>query len=170
MSDFISTLLNMSLVGTYCILVVLHLRLFLRKAPKVFTYILWGVVFLRLALPIFPEAPVSLVPDAVRSNSLSSYLTSADNAENYLAFTGVIGSDSSLTQEVKAIANSPGNTASAPQTNSKVSVSQEGSDSGALTGPTSQLSAKQLHWASGSAALFFCPHTTSSRISSCAVA
>lgn len=40
MSDFISTLLNMSLVGTYCILVVLHLRLFLRKAPKVFTYIL----------------------------------------------------------------------------------------------------------------------------------
>ncbi len=127
MSDFISTLLNMSLVGTYCILVVLHLRLFLRKAPKVFTYILWGVVFLRLALPIFPEAPVSLVPDAVRSNSLSSYLASADNA-GMIPFTGITGSVSPMAQSANVDNGPSSDTGTAPQTGSQFSMSQEVAD------------------------------------------
>ena len=65
MDAFIYTLIDMSLVSVYCILVVLLLRLFLRKAPKTFSYLLWAVVFLRLILPVFPEAPVSLVPEAL---------------------------------------------------------------------------------------------------------
>ena len=65
MSAFIYTLIDMSVVSVYCILFVLFIRLFLRKAPKTFSYLLWAVVFLRLVLPVFPEAPVSLVPEAL---------------------------------------------------------------------------------------------------------
>ena len=65
MSAFIYTLIDMSVVSVYCILFVLFIRLFLRKAPKTFSYLLWAVVFLRLVLPVFPESPVSLVPEAL---------------------------------------------------------------------------------------------------------
>lgn len=153
MSDFISTLLNMSLVGTYCILVVLLLRLFLRKAPKVFTYILWGVVFLRLALPIFPEAPISLVPESVRNNPVTSYFSGTDNAGLIPPFTSITGTDSPFTQGVKAISNPPGDTQTTPLTNSQVSVSQESSVNST---PTTHLTVKQIAlivWCSGLALL-----------------
>lgn len=44
-------ILEMSIAGTACILVVLALRVLLRKMPKVFSYILWAIVFLRLICP-----------------------------------------------------------------------------------------------------------------------
>jgi len=77
MDAFIYTLIDMSLVSVYCILVVLLIRLFLRKAPKTFSYLLWAVVFLRLALPVFPEAPVSLVPEALSVARSSQILAPA---------------------------------------------------------------------------------------------
>ena len=43
--------LEMSIAGTACILVVLVLRVLLRRAPKIFSYMLWAVVFLRLICP-----------------------------------------------------------------------------------------------------------------------
>ena len=39
---------NLSLVGSYCILLVLVARLVLRRAPRWCSYLLWGIVFLRL--------------------------------------------------------------------------------------------------------------------------
>lgn len=77
MEAFIYTLIDMSLVSVYCILIVLLLRLFLRKAPKMFSYLLWAVVFLRLVLPVFPEAPVSLVPEALSVARSSQILAPA---------------------------------------------------------------------------------------------
>ena len=44
-------ILEMSIAGTACILIVLVLRVLLRKMPKVFSYILWALVFLRLICP-----------------------------------------------------------------------------------------------------------------------
>ena len=42
---------NLSLVGSYCILLVLVARLVLRRAPRWCSYLLWGIVFLRLCCP-----------------------------------------------------------------------------------------------------------------------
>lgn len=45
-------------------LAVLAARLFLKKAPKRLTLLLWAVVWARLLLPVSLQAPVSLVPRA----------------------------------------------------------------------------------------------------------
>jgi len=57
-------LYDMSKIASIVILAVLLVRLFLRRAPKVFSYALWGVVLFRLLCPISIEAPVSLIPKA----------------------------------------------------------------------------------------------------------
>ncbi len=64
--------LNLSLIGSYIILIVLLARVLLRKSPKWCSYLLWGVVFVRLILPVFPESEFSLIPDGL---SVSEYVT-----------------------------------------------------------------------------------------------
>ena len=48
---FIQTL-NMSLTASFVILGVLLLRVFLKRAPKIFSYLLWSVVLFRLLCPV----------------------------------------------------------------------------------------------------------------------
>ena len=52
---------NMLGVANYIIVFVMLVRLFLWKAPKKYSYILWGVVLFRLLCPIAPAAPISLL-------------------------------------------------------------------------------------------------------------
>ena len=54
-------LLNMSLTGSLMILAVLLVRLLLRKAPKIFSYVLWLVVLFRLLCPVSFESGFSLL-------------------------------------------------------------------------------------------------------------
>ena len=58
---------NLSLVGGYCVLLVLLARLLLQKAPKWCSYLLWGIVFVRLCCPVLPETGISLIPDKLLS-------------------------------------------------------------------------------------------------------
>ena len=58
---------NLSLVGGYCVLLVLLARLLLQKAPKWCSYLLWGIVFVRLCCPILPETGISLIPEKLLS-------------------------------------------------------------------------------------------------------
>lgn len=58
---FISVL-NMSLVGSVAIVLVLIARLLLKKAPKLFSYALWGIVLFRLLCPFSFESAISLMP------------------------------------------------------------------------------------------------------------
>ena len=58
---------NLSLVGGYCVLLVILARLLLQKAPKWCSYLLWGIVFVRLCCPILPEIGISLIPDKLLS-------------------------------------------------------------------------------------------------------
>lgn len=51
---------NMSLTASVVILVVLAVRLLLRRAPKVFSYVLWAVVLFRLLCPVSVTSAVSL--------------------------------------------------------------------------------------------------------------
>ncbi len=55
------TVFNMSLTGSLMILACLLLRLFLRKKPRIFSYVLWAVVLFRLLCPVSFTAPVSLL-------------------------------------------------------------------------------------------------------------
>ena len=55
-------LLNMSISAGWLILAVLVLRLLLRKAPRWIFVMLWGIVAIRLILPVTIESPLSLQP------------------------------------------------------------------------------------------------------------
>ena len=53
---------NMSITASFVILFVLITRLLLKKAPKIFSYVLWSVVLFRLVCPFSFESIYSLVP------------------------------------------------------------------------------------------------------------
>lgn len=57
---FLPKILNMSLTASVAIVFVLLLRLLLKKAPKVISYALWGVVLIRLLCPVSIESGLSL--------------------------------------------------------------------------------------------------------------
>lgn len=62
MSELFLTVLNMSFTASYVILFVILIRLLLKKAPKVISYALWGIVAFRLIIPFSFESIFSLLP------------------------------------------------------------------------------------------------------------
>jgi beta-lactamase regulating signal transducer with metallopeptidase domain len=52
----------MSLTASYAALAVMLVRLLIKKAPKIFSYVLWSIVLFRLVCPISFESPLSLIP------------------------------------------------------------------------------------------------------------
>ncbi len=73
MESIFLKILSMSLVASVVILVVLVLRLFLKRTPKYVNCILWGIVAVRLILPIAIESNFSLIPEALSQNRASEY-------------------------------------------------------------------------------------------------
>jgi len=72
MSGAFITILNMSITASFVALAVMLVRLPLKKAPKVFSYALWGVVLFRLVCPFsiesgfsFMPAPASVIPQDI---------------------------------------------------------------------------------------------------------
>ena len=62
MEAVFSKLVSISLVANWLILAVVVLRLLLKKVPRRITCILWGIVALRLIVPVSIESPVSMIP------------------------------------------------------------------------------------------------------------
>ncbi len=62
MEELFLTILNMSLTASYVITVIMVARLFLKKAPKVISYILWAAAGFRLAVPFSFESVFSMIP------------------------------------------------------------------------------------------------------------
>ncbi len=60
-SHLFSSVINMSISASIVILVILLIRLALRKAPKIFSYVLWAAVLFRLLCPITFTADFSLL-------------------------------------------------------------------------------------------------------------
>lgn len=56
-------ILDMSKIASIVILFVLAARLFLKKAPKIYSYLLWAAVLFRLLCPVSFEAPLSVLPN-----------------------------------------------------------------------------------------------------------
>lgn len=61
MSEIFIKILNMSLAASYCIAVVMVLRFFFRKQPKILSYLLWSVVLFRLVCPFSISGSYSLM-------------------------------------------------------------------------------------------------------------
>ena len=54
-------IINMSITSSYVILFIIIIRLFFKKAPKVFSYGLWAIPFFRLIFPFSFESIFSLI-------------------------------------------------------------------------------------------------------------
>lgn len=59
--DAFITILNMSITASFAAIAVIIARLPLKKAPKVFSYILWSVVLFRLIFPFSFSSSFSLL-------------------------------------------------------------------------------------------------------------
>lgn len=69
MSSIFLNVLNMSLTASYVALIVIIVRFFLKKAPKIFSYALWAVVLFRLLCPFTFESYMSFMPANMESIS-----------------------------------------------------------------------------------------------------
>lgn len=58
--DFIYTIIDMSLTGSFVILLILLARLAMKKLPKKFSYLLWSVAAFRLCIPFSFQAIFSV--------------------------------------------------------------------------------------------------------------
>lgn len=71
MGEFlIRRILEMSLVGSYCILLLLPVRWLLKKRERRYVYYLWFVGFLNLMVPFSLQGRVSLIPKQVAGFSI----------------------------------------------------------------------------------------------------
>ncbi|MBE5876305.1 MAG: M56 family metallopeptidase [Lachnospiraceae bacterium] len=86
-------LVNLSLQGSFCILLVLLARFLLRKAPRWCSYVLWSVVFLRLICPVFPEGNFSLMPSQLQIDGSVVLEQVQEEAEEYTATGSIIASE-----------------------------------------------------------------------------
>lgn len=61
MDNLFSKILEMNIDASFVITFILVIRILLKRAPKIFSYALWAVVFLRLVIPFSIESPVSII-------------------------------------------------------------------------------------------------------------
>lgn len=61
MKNIFLQVLNMSLVSSYIILIVLLVRLIIKKMPKILSYSIWIIVFIKLIIPISFESVFSII-------------------------------------------------------------------------------------------------------------
>ncbi len=83
MEKFFLNILDMSVVGTYIILAVLVARFFLQKSPKIFSYLLWSVVFFRLLCPFTFHSPMSLLPKQAQRVDFSNFAEVSSVADEF---------------------------------------------------------------------------------------
>ena len=69
LDDLFMQILDMTKVSSAVIAIVMLSRLALKRAPKIFSYALWGIVLLRLLCPFSIETSVSIVPEVTSVSS-----------------------------------------------------------------------------------------------------
>ena len=77
-------LLDMELSAALVILAVLLVRLLLRRAPKKWSYLLWGVVAFRLICPVSINAPFSVLGLTAQGAAVTGSALGAASAIAYL--------------------------------------------------------------------------------------
>ena len=110
--------LNMSLTASVVILLVLVMRLLLRRAPKMYAYILWTVVLFRLLCPFALQAPVSLL------GWLNAPISPSTGAAAYIPDNLVAMQDPQVNLMIPAVSNSVSQLLPAPRQLSSVNPLQ----------------------------------------------
>ncbi|MDE7477636.1 MAG: M56 family metallopeptidase [Lachnospiraceae bacterium] len=70
MEKIFINVLNMSLTAAYCAVIVLIIRMCIRRLPKVYSYALWLVVFMRFSVPLSLKSVYSFV--RINSRAISA--------------------------------------------------------------------------------------------------
>ena len=113
MTQIFLKLFNMSITAGWIVLAVMVLRIFLKKAPKWVNCLLWGVVALRLMLPLSLESAISLVPSPevipqnitqLEAPAINSAIPAINSAVNPL-FTGSLTPEENLLEKGLSIAS-----------------------------------------------------------------
>ena len=65
MTSIFQMVLQMSITGSFVILFVYFVRLFLKRAPKIYSYVLWALALFRLLCPVTITSDFSLVPEEI---------------------------------------------------------------------------------------------------------
>lgn len=80
MTNIFLKFVNMGIAASWLVLVVVILRLTLRKAPKWLRLVLWGIVALRLILPVSIQSVFSLIPS---TETISPHIMDMQEPEIY---------------------------------------------------------------------------------------
>lgn len=73
MTDIFRTVLNMSITGAYIAVAIMILRLFMKKLPKKYSYLLWAILGIRLLCPFSFSSAVSVFNVLVTEKPEVSY-------------------------------------------------------------------------------------------------
>ena len=68
--DHFPDLMDLNLTASIVIIFVICIRQFMKGAPKIFSYALWGIVLLRLLVPVSIESSMSFVPQRTEFSSM----------------------------------------------------------------------------------------------------
>ncbi len=97
MEQLFLKILEMSYRASFVILIVLSIRLLLKKTPKIYSYVLWSVVLLRLVCPISIESGLSIIP----SNNVVANFSNQPNIEEKYNFSTDTTSENNENKENK---------------------------------------------------------------------
>ena len=90
----------MSLTASFVILIVLIFRLLLKRAPKAFSYALWGIVLFRLICPVTLNIGFSFVPSSLSDGSGLKEATSTYTGNHITAWKGTETYDKAVEEGV----------------------------------------------------------------------
>ena len=70
-----------SIYAAIAMLIVLPVRFLLRNTPKIYSYILWGVVFFRLLCPVAFNTGIGIIPEVSSLKDMISHTENSDITE-----------------------------------------------------------------------------------------
>lgn len=103
MTAIFERVLNMSLTGSIVIAVVLLARLLLRRAPKIYSYMLWAVVLFRLLCPISLSAGLSVLKPLPVTTSQGLSTVTYRPVEPVIPASGEIGREDARPEPAETV-------------------------------------------------------------------
>lgn len=108
MTAIFERVLNMSLTGSIVIAVVLLARLLLRRAPKIYSYMLWAVVLFRLLCPISLSAGLSVLKPLPVTTSQGLSTVTYRQVEPVIPASGEIGQEAARPEPAETVKTETG--------------------------------------------------------------
>lgn len=103
MTAIFERVLNMSLTGSIVIAVVLLARLLLRRAPKIYSYMLWAVVLFRLLCPISLSAGLSVLKPLPVTTTQGLSTVTYRPVEPVIPASGEIGQENARPESAETV-------------------------------------------------------------------